>query len=134
MTKAKAELMHLVAAHKTNGLSFYQPLWSKQMYNWLFCGDCWNFSHFSRIFSYKSGLFYFHCSPIILCKALKIPLQSEMTFQPPFPLKKMVSIFYYHPERPAIIKNIFQSEPLLALMSTFLPSTYFLLQLIPSEK
>ena len=48
-----------------------------------FCGDCWNFSHFSRIFSYKSGLFYFHCSPIILCKALKIPLQSEMTFQPP---------------------------------------------------
>ena len=134
MTKAKADLMHLVAAHKTNGLSFYQLLWSKQMYNCLFCGDFETFHILAGYLVTKVGFFYFHCSPIILCKALKIPLQSEMTFQPPFPLKKMVSIFYYHPERPAIIKNIFQSEPLLVLMSTFLPSTYFLLQLIPSEK
>ena len=80
--------MHLVAAHKTNGLSFYQPLWSKQMYNCLFCGDFETFHILAGYLVTKVGFFYFHHFPIILCKALKIPLQSEMTFWPLLPLKK----------------------------------------------
>ena len=77
--------MHLVAAHKTNGLSFYQPLWSKQMYNCLFWDDCWNFSHFSRIFSYKSGLFLLSLQPYNIVQSTKDSpsIRNDFSASPP---------------------------------------------------
>lgn len=77
--------MHLVAAHKTNGLSFYQPLWSKQMYNCLFWDDCWNFSHFSRIFSYKSGLFLLSSLPYNIVQSTKDSpsIRNDFSASPP---------------------------------------------------